>query len=277
MYLMTSPRSMKKYYDPTHKRLVFIDQEANPDFWDDQWKSNDLRQRIEQDSKNRYLVNLTRRFLKPNKATRILEGGCGFGPVVLSLQRAGYNAYGIDYAKQTIRNVKEIYPSLNVSFGDVQDVPFADNYFDGYWSLGVIEHYYDGYHKILEEMKRVVRPGGFIFLTFPHFSLLRRTKSALGLYPVWNNNNPQKSNFYQFALSQSQVSKDFRAMNSKLLFRRAADGIKGLKEEIPMVQPGIRLLQRIPSPAGAIIRAGISESLAPICGHISINVWQVRK
>lgn len=268
---------MKKYYDPTHKRLVFIGQKADPAFWDRQWQTGNLRQRIEQDSKNRYFVDLTRQYLRPSKRTRILEGGCGYGPVVLSLTRAGYDTYGIDYAQQTIRHVKELYPSLNVATGDVQKVSFPDNYFDGYWSLGVIEHYYEGYRKILEEMRRVVRPGGYIFLTFPHLSLLRRAKSAMGLYPIWINTNQELSAFYQFGLSPAQVFKDFQAMGCQLVLKRSADGIKGLKEEVPMIQPAIRYLYRIPTPVGAMLRAGISEVLSPVCGHINISVWQVRK
>ncbi len=68
------------------------------------------------------------------------------------MQAHGYQSAGVDFAKETIERVKEIIPKLDVRVGDVRDLQFPDNYLTGYWSLGVIEHFWDGYYDILEEM-----------------------------------------------------------------------------------------------------------------------------
>jgi len=55
-------------------------------------------------------------------------------------------------------------------FSDVRKLNFPDHYFDGYWSLGVIEHFYKGYDEIIHKIYRVLHPGGFLFLTVPEMS-----------------------------------------------------------------------------------------------------------
>jgi len=40
---------------------------------------------------------------------------------------------------------------------------FPNNFFDGYWTLGVIEHFWEGYNQIIEEAKRVIKPGDIYF------------------------------------------------------------------------------------------------------------------
>ena len=65
---------------------------------------------------------------------------------------------------------------------DVRNLNFDDGFFDGYWSLGVIEHFYEGYERIIKEVNRVIKRNGFVFLTFPSLSFLRKFKSKWGLY-----------------------------------------------------------------------------------------------
>lgn len=47
---------------------------------------------------------------------------------------------------------------------DVRKLQFADGFFDGYWSLGVIEYFWEGYNEIVNEVKRVIKPGMFSVL-----------------------------------------------------------------------------------------------------------------
>ena len=50
---------------------------------------------------------------------------------------------------------------------------------DAYWSLGVIEHFFNGYKEIAEEANRILKNKGFIFLTFPSMNILRKQKQNL--------------------------------------------------------------------------------------------------
>ena len=44
-----------------------------------------------------------------------------------------------------------------------------------------IEHFIDGYDAILSEMYRVIKEGGYLFLTVPSMSIIRKVKAALGM------------------------------------------------------------------------------------------------
>ena len=180
---------MKVFYDKENNRLVYIGKAATSEYWDEHWLSNkDLKQIVTRGS--RFVVKITKKYLR--KGSKILEGGCGIGDKVYTLQKAGYDAYGVDYAETTVKRVKELFPDLKIRVADVRRLPFEDGFFDGYWSLGVIEHFYEGYDEIALEMKRVLRKGGILFLTCPVMSPLRRLKAKMGLYPLFKE---EKRNF----------------------------------------------------------------------------------
>ena len=48
----------------------------------------------------------------------------------------------IDYAPKTVEFVNKKFPFLDIRLGDVTKLDFDDNFFDAYWSFGVIEHFY---------------------------------------------------------------------------------------------------------------------------------------
>ena len=165
-----------KYYDPVNDRLVFSGDKATPEFWDRQWNKENLKETIIKNGvKDKFVGKITKKFLHPGKSVKVLEGGCGMGHFVYSLNLAGFDAYGIDSASETINRLKEMFPDMNFSLGDVRKIDFPDNFFDAYWSLGVIEHFYGGYEDTANEMKRVIKKGGY---SVCHFSLFVEIKRA---------------------------------------------------------------------------------------------------
>ena len=198
----------------------------------------------------------------------ILEGGCGRGKNVASLVNNGYRVIGIDYAEKTVSILNQCVPVLDIRLGDVRKLPFDDNYFIGYWSLGVIEHFWEGYESIALEMSRVLKDNGYLFLTFPYMSPLRRIKGKLRLYDLWQKTVPS-NNFYQFALNSKLVIGDFQKLGFKLVRTLPWDGIKGTKDEIVIIKP---LLQKLYDYKGnnifiKFIRMSISMIMSPIAGH----------
>jgi len=137
--------------------------------------------------------------------------------------------------------VKKNFPELDVRVGDVRKLKFNDDYFDGYFSLGVIEHFYDGYDKIAKEMSRVIKNEGYLFLTFPHMSLLRKIKAKLGLYPLWDKKIVTQ-NFYQFALDEKGVIEKMKNYDFKLVEKHFLDGTGGLMRESKLLE---QLLKRM--------------------------------
>ena len=151
--------------------------------------------------------------------------------------------------------------------GNVKKLPFSDGYFIGYWSCGVIEHFYEGYESIATEMSRVINENGYLFLVFPYMSILRRIKASLGYYPIWRSESPL--NFYQFALNANTVIESFKKNSFRLIKSIPIEGIKGLKTEISSLNS---VFQRIYSYKGnnliiKIFRIGMDMAMAPITGH----------
>ena len=230
---------MKTLHDKENKRLVYIGESATPDFWDSHWDAENFKEMVKREKNNRFVLRTMRKYI-PDKEVKILEGGCGRGQVVYCMHVHGYESIGIDFAKKTIEQVKGAIPELDVRVGDVRDLQFPDNYFTGYWSIGVIEHFWEGYRDISKEMRRVLINGGYVFLTFPYMSPLRRLKAKLGLYEDFYVED--KENFYQFALDPETVINDFEGAGFKLLERKPRGGVKGFKDEISVLKP---ILQKL--------------------------------
>lgn len=254
-------------FDKTSGRLVFIKEKATPHFWDILWSDGHLKTIISNGRKDRFVSKVTKKFIRPSMARKVLEGGCGRGQFVYSLKHSGYDAYGIDFAESTVRKINMAMPSLNVSIGDVRNLSFQNDFFDGYWSLGVIEHFFEGYDAIIREMNRVIKPGGYLFLTFPYMSPLRKIKSHLGLYPPIEGYADKLSAFYQFALNHQAVIADLEIFGFSLELKRPLDGIKGMKDEIAPIAPFIRFIYQSKLLPIKMLAAGLSFISAPFCGH----------
>jgi len=194
---------MKKIvYSPSMDRLVYLHENATPEFWDALWEREGAAPEADPS-----FARLTRRYLPAG--SRVLEGGCGRADKVKAISDAGFKAVGIDFAERTVAQARNTYPGLDVRKGDVRALEFADGSIDGYWSIGVIEHFWSGYDEILAECARVLRPGGVLFLTAPWFSPYRRSKARRGGYPSAPFAD-EPAGFYQFALGREEVTRKLR-------------------------------------------------------------------
>ncbi|MGH9869994.1 MAG: class I SAM-dependent methyltransferase [Candidatus Polarisedimenticolia bacterium] len=251
-----------KFYDRRHRRLVFIRRRADERYWDEHWDERDARAALDDRGQARFFVDLTRRHLPGGG--RVLEGGCGLGEKLRALGRAGFHAHGVDTAAATLRRLRDLAPDLSLAQCDVRGLCFVDGSFDGYWSIGVIEHFYDGFTPLAREMQRVVRPGGFLFLTFPAMTPLRRLKAALRMYPAWNDGAEaaHRERFYQFALAEREVVARLEADHGfQVVARGRRGGMRGLKEEARFLHSLIKPVRRLLDPL-----------IASLAGHSAVLV-----
>lgn len=254
-----------RYYDRTLGQLVYIEERATPDFWDRQWEDEKLKKSILAGGQEHFVYQHTRKYLSPG--TKILEGGCGKGQYVYSLNSRGFDAYGVDFADRTVKKVNTLLPELKITFGDVRQLAFPDDTFDGYWSLGVIEHFPEGYTAITKEMYRVLKPGGYLFLTFPYMSPLRKLKAFFGAYPLFDEQSFDRDHFYQFALSADRTVQHFQSTGFELIAKKPYEGFKGLKDESGILKPFFQSIynnKSLPSQALCYI---LSFLFAPVSGH----------
>lgn len=263
----------KILYSNIKKCLVYINQKADSHFWDSLWNTETLRKDIQSGKHDLFVAPITKKFLRPNSTCRILEGGCGKGTYVYSLAHQGYDAYGVDYAEETIKKILGAMPELNVRPGDVFSLPFADNYFDGYWSLGVIEHFWNGFDGIASEMARVVKKEGYVFLTFPYLSPLRKWNIKRKKYPMLSSPE-QPENFYQFALDSDVVEAHFKQRGFTVVHKRPYDGLKGILDETtnPLLYSWLYKFYNTKNFLLRILKLVITVVLAPYSGHVMLLV-----
>lgn len=265
---------MKKYFDKRNNRLIFTDKVASPDFWDKQWNVDNFKETVKNGIKNRLITRTTKKYIHPAKLKRILEGGCGNGQFVYAFDKLGYDSYGVDYAGKTIQKINSIFPDLKITIGDVRKLNFPDNYFDGYWSIGVIEHFYGGYAPTIKEATRVIKSGGFLFITFPHLSLLRKIKIKFGYYPIFDNKILEKEKFYQFISDHKDVIKNIESHSFSLIEKNRFSGLKGLKDEISSFKFLLQKLYDSKNILIQIINYSFSLILSPISSHAILLVFR---
>ncbi len=264
---------MIRYFDKSNNRLVYVGKAANDTYWDQHWKSesSELKEQIKVKN-DRFIIGYTKKYLPPG--AKIFEGGCGLGGKVCALHYHGYDAYGVDYARETVRKINRYAPELKIKVGDVRDLQFPDNFFDGYWSLGVIEHFYDGYERIVSEMFRVLKPEGYLFLTVPVMSTLRKAKVRLKKYLEYKESEEMRDSFYQFAFDPNDVINDLENRGFKLVDVKPCDGIKGLKDEVLILKPFLQYLYDKKNRVSSLVRGILDIVFRRFANHICLFVMQ---
>jgi SAM-dependent methyltransferase len=260
---------MKKLYDPETHRIICINEAATQDYWDAVWNVADLRAHIRKNT-NSWLVNITRRFLK--QPALILEGGCGLGNHVYALSKNGYKAIGIDFAPKTVAYLNEHIPELDIRLADVRNLPFEAETFEAYWSLGVIEHFWDGFDEIAQEIQRVLKKNGYLFLTFPWMSPHRINKAKQVKYNVWHPSFKEPKGFYQYILPNEVVSDKFKKLGFDVIYETGLDALKGIKDEVDYSSIALNRLYKSNGMAARIIKKIINLTLSDKYGHIRLMV-----
>jgi SAM-dependent methyltransferase len=105
---------------------------------------------------------------------RILEIGCGRGGVskyLSALEPKAKIIYGCDFSERAIQIAKERYGDINYiewRQEDIMNQSFESDSFDTAFSLETIEHVPDP-KKALEELYRVLKKDGRLYLTCPNY------------------------------------------------------------------------------------------------------------
>ena len=127
------------------------------------------------------------RSLAQRNPGRVLDWGCGYGQVTALLREEGIDVVPFDYREglesPTVAPL-ERFPGIDVHLSsDSVVLPFDDEAFDTVLSCGVLEHVQDP-DASLEEIRRVLRPGGMFYVTnLPNrYSYTERVARLLGLY-----------------------------------------------------------------------------------------------
>lgn len=128
------------------------------------------------------------------KGDRVLEAGCGFGRYCFWLSLRGLKSYGIDIVEKAIIEGKNYakknnFINVNLQKGDICKLPYRNNYFNGYISLGVVEHFKNvkDIERAFKEAYRVLKSGGYAYFSIPNpYALHMWPEKILKLFNINN-------------------------------------------------------------------------------------------
>ena len=107
----------------------------------------------------------------PKNTNILLDGGCAFGYATRFYKKKCKIVYGIDANESFVNIAKERYSEINFLKCMLEKTSFKSDFFDVVVLSDVIEHVKDDL-KSLNEMFRVLKPGGLLILTCPNRGLL---------------------------------------------------------------------------------------------------------
>ncbi|MBC8283100.1 MAG: methyltransferase domain-containing protein [Nitrospinae bacterium] len=161
--------------DPLHQLNA-----KNPWYIDDHFQKqyNQPGPRAVIENRWKIFENAIEEFLGSNKTTpqtpiRILDAGCGDGINLLGLnnmaQAKAWNVsiYGSDYNPMRLERAAKFSFVEEINLSPLDNLPYADDWFDVVLCNHVIEHIPND-KNVLLELKRVLRPSGLLILGVPN-------------------------------------------------------------------------------------------------------------
>ena len=99
------------------------------------------------------------RLLNAGSDSVSLDLGCGTGNYTAALQKAAKTLIGIDVSKGMIEQAQIKFPQIHFICGDVTNLPFDSETFDGTFAIQLL-HHLKKKEIFLKEAHRVLRKGG---------------------------------------------------------------------------------------------------------------------
>src|SRR4029077_14769476 len=95
--------------------------------------------------------------------SRVLDLACGTGRIAVPLAARGFDVAGIDISQRALEVARAAAPELDWRHGDMRELPWDDESFDGVINLWSAFGYFETqaeHERVLAEVARVLRPGG---------------------------------------------------------------------------------------------------------------------
>lgn len=137
------------------------------------------------------MVDLLKEYLQ--KDAKILDAGCGTGGTMVYLHKVGFkNLTGVDNSPEALKFAKK-RKLTNVKLASVASLPFPKNSFDAIICLDVLYHKGVNPQKTLTEFRRVLKPGGLLYIQEPSYNWIKskhdkiiETENRFTKLFIWN-------------------------------------------------------------------------------------------
>jgi ubiquinone/menaquinone biosynthesis C-methylase UbiE len=97
----------------------------------------------------------------------LLDIGCGEGILLRHAEQRGVNSIGVDLSFAGAKMAKNLLENKIIALGDGENLPFGNQSFDFATNIGGLEHFLNP-DLGLDEMRRILRPGGYALLILPN-------------------------------------------------------------------------------------------------------------
>src|SRR6185369_15468810 len=128
------------------------------------------------------LEEITAGFSPYRQSNRLLDIGCGAGNLLLAARKNGWNAQGLDVAEQATEHVRSL--GFDVFHGELQQAQFPSQHFDVITAAEILEHLSEP-RLLVQEVARILRPGGLFWTTTPHARGLSARVLGLNWRCIW--------------------------------------------------------------------------------------------
>jgi len=122
------------------------------------------------------------------RGKRVLDVGCGTGVDLVRFAQGGAIAIGVDLADSAITLARQNFAQRGLAaklvVGDAERLPLADACVDYVFAHGVVQYTGDG-QRVVDEVRRVLRPGGACAFTVPMI-VGRLSRSCAGRAPSYH-------------------------------------------------------------------------------------------
>jgi ubiquinone/menaquinone biosynthesis C-methylase UbiE len=143
---------------------------------------------------------------------RTLDVGCGNGRLFPLLKNRGVTYVGLEQSERLLQICQDQYrrDTQDARFlrGSAAELPFEDGSFDVVFLLAVLHHFplENEQKKVLEEVYRVMKPGGIVIMT--NWNLLRLTLHKKSVWQFWREKQRMKGREFQakYGVSKDELS-----------------------------------------------------------------------
>ncbi len=105
----------------------------------------------------------------PAGVDRLLDVGCHDGAGTAAFHRRCATAWGVDTDLAALRSGRQRFPAVHLAAASAAALPFARESFDCVVFSEVLEHVPPEIEtRCIDEIRRVLRPGGTLIITTPH-------------------------------------------------------------------------------------------------------------
>ncbi|MBI5815614.1 MAG: methyltransferase domain-containing protein [Nitrospinae bacterium] len=142
----------------------------------------------------------------------ILDAGCGTGEWTVWLAAMGHDVTGADISAATVAKLQAMFPGNKFIIADVRSLDAQDGSFNAVISWGVFEHYEAGFGQPLKETLRMLKPGGYLFMSVPFHNprhLIRDVLSDCFRRPPARPEQAHgKLRFYQWRMTRNELANE---------------------------------------------------------------------